>query len=92
MIKLDIIPTWVYWAAIGVLAATVGVQQVSVFSEPPGAMLSIDERPLGLTPLTLELNPGQHRTEQSTAFTRDATRAHLNLYVEPEPAANPYFP
>lgn len=38
-----------------------GVQQVSVLSEPPGAMLSIDDRPLGLTPLTLELNPGQHR-------------------------------
>ncbi len=38
-----------------------GVQQVSVLSEPPGAALSVDDRALGLTPLTFELNPGLHR-------------------------------
>jgi len=58
-----------------------GVQQVSVFSEPPAAMLSIDERPLGLTPLTLELNPGQHRY-QLTLAGHETTQGSFELRVD----------
>jgi hypothetical protein len=38
-----------------------GVQQVTLMSTPEGAALSIDDKPLGLTPFTLELTAGQHR-------------------------------
>jgi hypothetical protein len=36
------------------------------------------------------LNAGQYRTEQSTAFTRDASRAYLNIYIESKPTPEPY--
>lgn len=36
------------------------------------------------------LNPGQYRTEQATAFTRDASRAYLNIYVESKRTPEPY--
>jgi hypothetical protein len=42
------------------LAAT-GVQQLSVSSEPPGALLRVDGELVGVTPWTGELTPGQHR-------------------------------
>jgi hypothetical protein len=38
-----------------------GVQQVTVLSEPSGAILSIDDQPSGLTPFDMELKPGRHR-------------------------------
>jgi tetratricopeptide (TPR) repeat protein len=37
-----------------------GVQQVSIFSSPPGAAVAIDERAVGATPWTGELSPGRH--------------------------------
>jgi len=58
-----------------------GVQQVSVLSEPAGAMLSIDERPLGLTPLTLELNPGSHRYRLTLAG-REPAEGSFELRVD----------
>lgn len=36
------------------------------------------------------LNPGQYRTEQSTAFSRDASRAYLTIYVESKRTPEPY--
>ncbi|HCN73708.1 MAG TPA: hypothetical protein DIS96_19190 [Pusillimonas sp.] len=36
------------------------------------------------------LNPGQTLVEQSTALTPDASRAHLNLFVESEPLLKAY--
>jgi hypothetical protein len=37
-----------------------GVQQVTVLSKPVGALVLIDERPVGVTPWTGELVPGVH--------------------------------
>lgn len=37
-----------------------GVQQLTVLSEPAGATVSIDRRPVGVTPWTGELPPGTH--------------------------------
>lgn len=38
-----------------------GVQQVTVRSDPPGATVFIEDRPLGVTPWTGELAPGPYR-------------------------------
>lgn len=38
-----------------------GVQQVRVLSNPPGAVVEVDHRRLGLTPHTFETAPGTHR-------------------------------
>jgi tetratricopeptide (TPR) repeat protein len=35
-----------------------GVQQLAVLTEPSGARVNVDERYMGLTPLTIELKPG----------------------------------
>jgi hypothetical protein len=37
-----------------------GIQQITVQSTPAGATVAIDERALGVTPLTVELRPGSH--------------------------------
>ena len=37
-----------------------GVQQVTILSEPPGATIFVDGRPIGVTPWTGELYPGRH--------------------------------
>ncbi len=58
-----------------------GVQQVSVFSEPSAATLSIDDRPVGLTPLTLELNPGSHRF-RLTLSGHEATEGSFELRID----------
>jgi tetratricopeptide (TPR) repeat protein len=42
-----------------------GVQQLSVMSTPEGATVSIDDRPVGVTPWTGDLLPGRHRVELS---------------------------
>jgi tetratricopeptide (TPR) repeat protein len=44
-----------------------GVAQVTVLSDPPGATLTIDDKPSGVTPWTTETSPGAHRF----AFRRD---------------------
>jgi tetratricopeptide (TPR) repeat protein len=40
-----------------------GLQQLTVSSDPPGATVAIDGRPLGVTPWTGELVPGAHQLE-----------------------------
>ena len=73
-----------------------GVQQVSVLSKPEGAMLSIDDRALGLTPLTLELNPGHHsyrltlagHTHAEGSFELRVDRS-LDVEAELRPVATP---
>ena len=47
--------------------ATTGLQQLSVTSEPPGAIVSIGGRALGLTPWAGELPPGEHDVELTLA-------------------------
>ena len=37
-----------------------GIQQLTVLTTPPGATVAIDGKPLGVTPLTVELRPGRH--------------------------------
>jgi tetratricopeptide (TPR) repeat protein len=37
-----------------------GVQQVTVFSSPPGASVELDGKPVGKTPWTAEITPGRH--------------------------------
>lgn len=38
-----------------------GVQQVTVLSEPDGATVTMDGKPVGVTPWTGELTPGRHK-------------------------------
>jgi hypothetical protein len=40
-----------------------GIQQATVVSSPEGATVTIDGKPLGVTPWTGELVPGRHRVE-----------------------------
>ncbi len=43
--------------------AETGVQQVSVSSEPPGASVVVDQKPIGVTPIYVDLPPGSHHLE-----------------------------
>jgi tetratricopeptide (TPR) repeat protein len=60
-----------------------GVQQVTVLSQPEGATVILDDRPLGVTPWTGEILPGGHRirlrregyTDKLHEFTLPAHRA-----------------
>ncbi len=66
-----------------------GIQQLTVLSTPPGATVAIDERALGVTPLTVELKPGPHHAlitlrgyaDAKTDFTLTAV-APLDLPFE----------
>lgn len=49
-----------YIAALAQSLAKKGIQQVTVLSSPTGATVAIDNNPLGVTPLTVELSPGPH--------------------------------
>ena len=77
-----------------------GVQQLSVRSEPSGASLRIDDRLVGTTPWTGELQPGAHRLtitlrdyeEHGRAFELPAAHAtdidvRLEASVPPAPHA-----
>jgi tetratricopeptide (TPR) repeat protein len=39
-----------------------GLQQLTILTSPPGATVAIDGRPVGVSPLTVELRPGNHDT------------------------------
>jgi len=64
------------------LAAT-GVQQLSVSSEPRGAMLRVGGELVGVTPWTGELTPGQHRLRLELAGyrTHDADVALVSQHA-----------
>ena len=49
-----------------------GVQQLTVLSTPAGATVTIDDQPLGVTPWTGELRPGEHRLLLSLRGYADA--------------------
>lgn len=57
------------------------VQQVTVLSVPEGATVSIDGRPVGVTPWTGELGPGTHATRIEMRGYRDASRS-FTLSIE----------
>lgn len=80
----------------GVLAKK-GVQQLTVRSSPEGATVTIDDRPVGVTPWTGELAPGAHRislslrgfaeTAQDVELPSDrAVDVAVRLVPAPEPA------
>ena len=50
-------------AALSQQLAERGVQQVSVSSEPPGAAVHVDGKPIGITPIYVDLPPGKHHLE-----------------------------
>ena len=58
-----------------------GVQQLSVRSEPSGASLRIDDRLVGTTPWTGELQPGAHRLTLTLPDYEEHARAFELLAV-----------
>lgn len=80
------------------LLAERGVQQVTVFSDPPEATVLLDGRPVGLTPWTGETWPGHHRVavqkdgylEHEAVMELDPLKAEeVNLELAPAPAVAP---
>jgi tetratricopeptide (TPR) repeat protein len=73
-----------------------GIQQVTVFSDPPEATVLLDDRPVGLTPWTGETWPGHHRVtlqkngylEREVVMELDALKAEeVNLELARAPLA-----
>lgn len=71
-----------------------GVQQVTVMSEPDGATVIIDGRPVGVTPWTGEIYPGRHHLRLRRETYREAQRdftlpdlsaIEVNVKLEPLP-------
>lgn len=62
--------------------ASKGVQQVTVLSTPPGATVSVDDQPVGVTPWTGELAPGKHHVLLTARGYADTEREfELNATV-----------
>lgn len=51
-----------------------GVQQLAIFSEPAGAAVSVDGKPRGPSPLSIELPPGAHEVELQLAGYQTSKR------------------
>jgi hypothetical protein len=75
-----------------------GLQQVTVFSDPPEATVLLDDRPVGLTPWTGETWPGRHRVtvekngylQREVVMELDALKAEeVNLELTHAPLAAP---
>jgi tetratricopeptide (TPR) repeat protein len=75
-----------------------GVQQMSIFSAPDGAVLSIDGQPIALTPWTGETWPGKHRLTlthpgyiegQQIVELSPLRAVDVQLELKPEPSARP---
>lgn len=76
--------------------AELGVQQLTVLSEPAGAMVIVDDAPRGVTPWTGELAPGQHRVLLTLRGYRDETEQvelpedhAIDVQVQLQPAPKP---
>ncbi len=72
-----------------------GLQQVTVFSNPAGATLRIDDNALGITPFTTEIAPGPHtatltleryKTAQQSFELRPDRSMDLRVELEPTPS------
>jgi tetratricopeptide (TPR) repeat protein len=61
-------------AALASAMAKKGVQQLTVLSNPAGATVAIDGRPLGVAPWTGELSPGKHHVSLTLRGYTDAER------------------
>jgi len=71
-----------------------GLQQVTVLTTPPGALVSIDDRPVGLSPWTGEVPPGLHRLVlraegRSDASTRFELLPHRAMDIRVELSPDP---
>ena len=75
-----------------------GLQQVTVFSDPPEGTVLLDDRPVGLTPWTGETWPGRHRVtvekngyvEREVVMDLDALKAEeVNLELTRAPLTAP---
>lgn len=78
-----------------------GVQQLTVLSQPEGATVFLDGRPVGITPFTGETYPGKHRLAlkldghgpQEQVLELDAYSARdISIVLLPEPKASPKAP
>jgi len=58
-----------------------GVQQLSVLTSPAGATVSVDDQPVGVTPWTGELSPGNHHLLLSQ---RGYSDAELDISLLPD--------
>ncbi len=85
-----------YVKTLSATLAKKGIQQVTVLSAPPGATVAIDGQPLGVTPLTVELPPGTHKSQLSSRgyadtasdFTLAAgTPLDVSVTLQPAPRA-----
>lgn len=81
--------------------AKLGVQQLRVVSEPPGALLRIDDGVVGVTPWVGELPPGQHELQvehaghqpRSSRVVLSAQHAaDVQLTLSPTPPPEPAHP
>lgn len=61
-------------AALALSLQKKGVQQLTILSSPAGATVTIDDQPLGVTPWTSELAPGQHHLLLSLRDYADVER------------------
>jgi tetratricopeptide (TPR) repeat protein len=83
-----------YIATLAQSLAKKGIQQVTVLSSPTGATVTIDNNPLGVTPLTVELRPGAHTATLTLRGYLDAanqfdlpnaTPLDLSIALQPAP-------
>jgi hypothetical protein len=65
--------------------ASRGVQQVTVVSDPEGATVHVDDKPVGITPWTGELTPGTHTLKLVRSGYEDAIE---KLELSPERAVD----
>jgi tetratricopeptide (TPR) repeat protein len=81
--------------------ASKGVQQVTVLSTPPGATVTLDGQPVGVTPWTGESKPGAHHlvltrrgsTDAESDFVLAIAEARdVVVQLEPEPTPPPPVP
>lgn len=72
-------------AALAGQLAEKGVQQISVSSVPPGATVIIDSKPLGTTPIYVDLPPGSHHLEY---HLQNYESAALDFELSPQQPLN----
>lgn len=72
-------------AALAGQLAEKGVQQISVSSVPPGATVIIDTKPLGTTPIYVDLPPGSHHLEY---HLQNYESAALDFELSPQQPLN----
>ncbi len=70
------------------LLAEKGVQQVTVLSDPEAATVRVDGRPVGVTPWTADLPPGEHTILLSLRGYADTQRT---IVLEPDRAQDVHF-